>query len=205
MSGYVSGNTSTEAPPRDVPATPLLISACLQGNQVARNDLVERYRRLVYSIPMRYGLTSDDADEIFRKVWVTVWRRLSQLHEHKLFSAWLIAITYHETYWAVCRKRGSREAIADFQESLGASASAQPQFEQAEWNLSLVEALRRLTPTEYELVSAILSEAPPSHAELSTQRQMPGTGLHKFLKRTLARLSAGLFPSSSHPSTPGTH
>ena len=46
-----------------------LIKACLDGRQAAWDEVVDRYGRLVYSIPRRYGFSDADADDIFQTVY----------------------------------------------------------------------------------------------------------------------------------------
>jgi hypothetical protein len=42
-----------------------LIQACLDGNESAWYELIDRYKRLIYSIPLRQGLSMTDADDVF--------------------------------------------------------------------------------------------------------------------------------------------
>ena len=41
-----------------------LIRRCRQGSAGAWHQLLNKYERLVYSIPLRYGLSRDDAADI---------------------------------------------------------------------------------------------------------------------------------------------
>ncbi|MES4787530.1 MAG: sigma-70 family RNA polymerase sigma factor, partial [Nitrospiraceae bacterium] len=59
--------------------------------------MVERYGRLVYSIPLRYGLSPADADDVFQNVFTIVLRRLSSLRNQSSLTAWLITITQRES------------------------------------------------------------------------------------------------------------
>jgi len=93
-----------------------LILACQQGDQRAWQTLIDRYGRLVYSIPRRYGLNESDADDVFAAVWATAFRKLQQLRDQTRLSAWLIT-TAHRESWRVGRKRSNAtqldEQIAD--------------------------------------------------------------------------------------------
>ena len=163
--------------------------------------MVERYRPLVYSIPARYGLGPEESDDIAQKVWISIRRRLPQLRDHSLFSAWLIAITYHEMYRVVRQKRGV-QAAAHLQQTCDYNGFEQPKFERAEWNISLSDALRILTPSEYRLIRAIFSEEPPTQAVLSTRLRIPRGSIHMFLTRALSKLRAELLPIPSRSSAP---
>ena len=75
-----------------------LIRNCLAGRQSAWNQLVDRYSRLVYSIPIRVGFSSADADDIVQIVWGIVLRRLETLRDVERLPAWLIRTTYREAW-----------------------------------------------------------------------------------------------------------
>jgi RNA polymerase sigma factor (sigma-70 family) len=75
-----------------------LIRDCLTGRQSAWDELIERYSRLVYSIPLRVGLSAADADDVAQIVWGIVLRRLETLRDVERLSAWLIRTTYREAW-----------------------------------------------------------------------------------------------------------
>ncbi len=84
---------------------PALIAACLAGKPRAWDELVERYGRLVYSIPRRYGLSDADSDDVFQSVFMALHRNLASLRNQTRLSAWLISTTHREC-WRVGRRRG---------------------------------------------------------------------------------------------------
>ena len=44
---------------------PELVSLCLKGDALAWEALISRYRRLIYSVPVRFGFTPADAADVF--------------------------------------------------------------------------------------------------------------------------------------------
>ena len=56
-----------------------LVAACLQGDQQAWETLIDKYKRLIYSIPFRYGASPEDAADVFQSVCIEVLNSLSQL------------------------------------------------------------------------------------------------------------------------------
>jgi len=85
---------------------PALIQACLKGEKAAWDTLVERYGRLVYSIPHRYGFSADDADDVFQNVFLLAYRSLDKLKDQTRLSSWLITTT-HRACWQI-GKRGEK-------------------------------------------------------------------------------------------------
>lgn len=77
-----------------------IIQDCLSGSQAAWDQLVERFGRLVYSIPRRYGLSAADADDVFQSVFAHLFRNLGTLRDAARLSSWLIT-TAHRECWRV--------------------------------------------------------------------------------------------------------
>lgn len=81
-----------------------LIAACLRGDSAAWEALVNRYARLIYSIPFKYGLSEEDAGDVFQSVCLILLEKLGSLRDHSKLSAWLITTTTREC-WSVTSKR----------------------------------------------------------------------------------------------------
>ena len=93
-----------------------LVRACLAGDEDAWEELVDRYGRLVYSIPRRLGLSAVDADDVFQNVFAALFRRLADLRDQSRLTSWLITTTYRECWRAgkqVWRHAGLDATIVD--------------------------------------------------------------------------------------------
>jgi RNA polymerase sigma factor (sigma-70 family) len=91
-----------------------LVFACRSGDDSAWDVLVERYERLVYTIPSRYGLTPTEIDDVFQSVWLSLLKNLDKLREPDRVSAWLVTTARREC-WE--RRRGAdyeRTVTTDF-------------------------------------------------------------------------------------------
>lgn len=77
-------------------ADEVLVHECLEGNENAWSALIDKYRTLIFSIPLKYGLPVDDATEIFQSVCFSLLRELVHLREPKALPAWLIQLTAHK-------------------------------------------------------------------------------------------------------------
>ena len=86
-----------------------LVSRCLNRDPVAWDALVEKYSRLVYSVPFKYGLDVSDADEVFQTVWVKALEKLDTLRDATKLSSWLITTASRES-WQVIRGRQTARA-----------------------------------------------------------------------------------------------
>jgi RNA polymerase sigma factor (sigma-70 family) len=91
---------------------PGLIEACLEGNGQAWEALLVRYQRLIYSIPLRYGLPEHDANDVFQNVSLSLWENLGQIRDHARLGAWLVITTRREC-WRIFRQRKQGGVIQD--------------------------------------------------------------------------------------------
>jgi RNA polymerase sigma factor (sigma-70 family) len=147
------------------PSDPDLIRACLDRDAAAWKELVERYGRLVYSIPLRCGLPAADADDVFQNVFFIVHRRLSTLKDHALLAPWLITVTQREV------RRFQRRAPKDdwLDDTLADEGDAPlEQVQQWERQHAVRQALGQLEPRCREILNALfLDSEPSSYADLA--------------------------------------
>lgn len=72
-----------------------LIGRCLQGDQEAWSALIDKYKNLIYSIPIKLGM-HQDAGDIFQSVCVDLLSELPRLREHRALAKWLMQTCYHK-------------------------------------------------------------------------------------------------------------
>ncbi|MDP9379876.1 MAG: sigma-70 family RNA polymerase sigma factor [Chloroflexota bacterium] len=81
-----------------------LIAACRAGDPKAWELLVERYQRLVYSIPRRAGLDEETSADVFGYVFASLVEHLDRLDQPSRVGAWLATTAKRET-WRLARSR----------------------------------------------------------------------------------------------------
>ncbi len=148
-----------------------LIRACLSDDETAWRELVERYARLVYSIPLRRGMSAADADEIFQNVFTIVFRQLQNLRNERSLVAWLMRITHNECHRLLKGSLPDEEIDDSFPDT------GTPPLEEVEiWEKQhLVRlALNQLEPRCQDLLTALFLESPPpSYEELAERLKIP--------------------------------
>jgi RNA polymerase sigma factor (sigma-70 family) len=90
-----------------------LITACLSDDTDAWDALISRYERLVYTIPVRYGLTQGEVEDVFQSVWLSLLKSISSLRQPDRVAAWLVTTARREC-WE--RRRG-----ADYERTVSSS------------------------------------------------------------------------------------
>jgi RNA polymerase sigma factor (sigma-70 family) len=137
-----------------------LVEECLKGSEEAWSALIDKYKNLIFSIPVKYGFSREDASEIFQAVCLTVLEELSHLREPRALAAWLIRMTSHKCFrWKEERKRyGGNE----FPETLLGEAAEMPErlLRELEREQILREALAELSPSCKRLVELLFFESP---------------------------------------------
>lgn len=72
-----------------------LIQQCLKGDQEAWSALIDKYKNLIYSIPIKYGMYQD-AGDIFQAVCVDLLLELPRIREYRALPKWLMQTCYHK-------------------------------------------------------------------------------------------------------------
>ncbi len=153
-----------------------LILACRKGEAWAWRAALDRYERLVYSIPLSYGLSRDDAADIAQLTFTILLQSLDRLREDSRLGPWLATVARRHTWKMLERNR--RESTSGKEDLSGSPTLPEQQeedfaarWETAEWlnqGLSLIsEPCRRL------LMALYFSPDRPSYAEVAERLGMP--------------------------------
>jgi RNA polymerase sigma factor (sigma-70 family) len=94
-----------------------LVAGCLRGEQSAWNVLVDRYSALIYSIPLKYGLSEHDAADVFQTVCVTLLEKMASIRDPRGLPAWVMTTTTRQC-WAVLRQHNREAARGTSQRSV---------------------------------------------------------------------------------------
>lgn len=78
-----------------------LIKACRRGDEAAWNQLVERFQRLIITIPRRAGLSEEQSADIFQEVFLTLFEKMDEIERPEKIRAWLVTTAKFKTWGAV--------------------------------------------------------------------------------------------------------
>jgi RNA polymerase sigma factor (sigma-70 family) len=167
-----------------------LVEACLQGNERAWHVLIDRYKNLIYSIPLRYGAPHQDAADIFQRVCLDLFNELPRLRNAEALQGWLIRVTTHKCYhWK--HQRSSQENGWDENDMAARADLAVPPDLAAELEREQLvqDAIAQLPARCKEMVELLFFENPPlPYAEVAKRLNL-ATGSIGFIRgRCLERL-----------------
>src|ERR1051326_1039212 len=130
-----------------------LVQGCIQGDQRAWEELIDKYKRLIYSIPIKYGASPDDAADVFQAVCIEVLNSLPQLKNAQSLRSWLITLTIRQSYrW---KKKQSNHVELDAMEPDAAESIA---------SVCHADTLAQLE--QEEIVREVVAQLPPRHQKL---------------------------------------
>ncbi|MGB6682180.1 MAG: sigma-70 family RNA polymerase sigma factor [Candidatus Acidiferrum sp.] len=138
-----------------------LVKECLAGNEEAWSLLIEKYKALIYSIPIKYRLPPHEAAEVFQATCVELLNRLPELREPRALPKWLIQVAHHQCYrWKQQQQRFvSRDADPDLPVPQ-TPAIAETLVQQTQEEQMLRDAMAALSPQCRRLVELLFFEIP---------------------------------------------
>ena len=90
-----------------------LLTACRNGDESSWEALVDRYQRLIYTIPRRAGLNQDQASEVFQDVFVTLLQKIDDINDPDRLHAWLVTAARRKTWRLLSKERLWKGVEAD--------------------------------------------------------------------------------------------
>jgi RNA polymerase sigma factor (sigma-70 family) len=169
-----------------------LIEACRQGRRHAWQNLIEKYERLVFSIPLRYGLSRSDAADVVQLTFTILLQSLDNLQPDSHLAGWLTTVARRHTWRWIERHR--RE-IATENLEIGRSQpiwDGEPdeisleEWERAVW---LREGLEHLDGRCRQLLLLLyFEEDGVSYAEIAEQLDIPAGSIGPTRARCLQKL-----------------
>lgn len=121
-----------------------LVRQCLAGSGEAWGVLIDKYKALIYSIPIKYDLPPADAADIFQATCLELLTRLPSLREPRALPKWLMEVAHHEC----CRRKQQQQRVI--------SVDSNPELPEPEIP-PMAETLLQQTQEEQLLRQAIAS------------------------------------------------
>ncbi len=152
----------TDKPRSPVLSDERLVRGCLKGSEECWSALIDKYKNLIFSIPIKYGLSRDEASDIFQAVCVELLSELSTLRDPRALPKWLMQVTAHKCFhWKNQAKRLVSSASDDGEIPEGQiPAIAERLIQEAEQEQIIRDALAKLAPRCRQLVQMLFFEEP---------------------------------------------
>jgi RNA polymerase sigma factor (sigma-70 family) len=155
----------------------------------AWKKLLDKYERIVYSVPRRYGLSVDDAADVTQLTFTILVESIDKLPEDSRLGGWLTTVARRHTWRLLERNRRlGVDKYGTVEDSIAAPAGAGTveSWELAEW---LDQGLSKLCEMCRNLLFALyLDPEQPSYAQVASRLKMAVGSVGPTRMRCLERL-----------------
>lgn len=180
-----------------------LIRACHAGDARAWERLLDKYERLVFSVSLNYGLTTEDAADVTQITFTILLQNLDTLPAGIRLAPWLATVARRHTWRLLSRSR--RESVNQEDdlagnETLGGTIDPTERWELAEW---LNYGLNTLDERCRQLLLALYFDGEqPSYAQVADSLNIPVGSIGPTRARCLERMRQSLrtveSPATAH-------
>jgi len=172
---------------------PELVGMCLKGDALAWEALIMRYRRLVYSVPVRFGFTSADAADVFQAVCLKLIEHLHELKDETKVSAWLITTTTRQCIHVKSLKYRETGADDEFEEPPDPGENLEDLRIMTEQQQTIRDAVDQLSGRCRELIEMLyFDQRALSYEEIGQAMGMPVASIGPTRARCLDKLRTHL-------------
>jgi len=172
---------------------PELVAMCLRGDAQAWEALIMRYRRLVYSVPVRFGFTSADAADVFQAVCLKLIEHLHELKDETKVSAWLITTTTRQCIHVKSLKHRETGADEEFEEPADPGENLEDLRIMTETQQTIRDAVEQLSGRCRDLIEMLyFDQRSLSYEEISQKMGMPVASIGPTRARCLDKLRTQL-------------
>lgn len=167
-----------------------LVRECLRGSGDAWSALVDKYKNLIYSIPVKYRFPPEDATDIFQSVCVELLSELPKLRDARALPKWIIQITAHKCFHH--KRQSSRFTPVGLDDEIPnptSSERADHIFREAEEEQNIRQALYSLPPRCRRLIEMLFYEEPArAYQEIAAELGLAPGSIGFIRQRCLEKL-----------------
>lgn len=197
MSQSISEKLETAFPARSLENSDAeLIKNCRRGDDSAWDTLVNRYQRLIITIPRRAGLSEEQSADVFQEVFLTLFEKLDEIEQPERIRSWLVTTAKFKT-WGIIRGQKNfyspeteEEMEAEMESLADKSPLADDVLIELEQQHQIRTALKDLEERCQKILSMIyLRDAAASYAEVAAAIGVGETSISPMRSRCLQKLA----------------
>ena len=167
-----------------------LVEECLKGSQEAWSTLIEKYKNLIFSIPIKYRFSQDDAADIFQAVCLELLSELPSLRKPEALPKWIMQVTAHKCIHG--KRQQQRTRLGDFNDQTfdpNVSPAGENILREAEQEQSIRQAIAELPLRCQQLMRMLFFEQPAiPYQEVARKLEIAPGSIGFIRQRCLERL-----------------
>jgi len=164
------------------PIDQILLERCSAGDQDAWRTVVKRYERLVYAIPLREGLSKEQAANVAQETFTTLFTKLDAIRDPARLPSWLMTVARRESW----RRRNNAMLLVSEVDEIAADDDFVEQYSESAAIYSAVQSLGN--PCRELIFGLFLDPAEPEYAALAEGLGRPVGSIGPLRGRCLTRL-----------------
>lgn len=171
-----------------------LLLACRKGDETAWIELVERFQRLIITIPRRAGLDEEKSADIFQEVFLTLFEKLYEIEQPDKIRSWLVTTAKFKT-WKVVRGESVNFSLDDEESDISNKLTASETLAdevliQLEEQHMIRTALKQIEERCQKILTMLyLFDSPASYAQVADAIGVGETSVSPMRARCLAKLA----------------
>lgn len=166
-----------------------LIARVRGGDETAWVALTDRYTNLLWSVARGMRLDRADTADAVQTTWLRLVERLESLREPEHLASWLVTTIRRECLATLRRRARLRTGLSDdWQDTPAATDPLDEALLREERDVALWKAFRSLTARCQALLRVLMSDPPPSYADVSAALVIPVGSIGPTRQRCLKAL-----------------
>ena len=170
----------------------VLVARAVDGDELAWNQLVERYSTLLWSVCRRFGLSEQDGADVAQTVWLRLVEHLTDLRTAAALPGWIVTTTRRECM-LLLRGRSRQPGAGwpgDELEALPdeAAPTVDDALLAAERDAVVRDSLAQLDCRCRDLLRLLVADPPVPYAQIAAVMSMPVSSIGPTRGRCLKRL-----------------
>lgn len=93
---------------------PTLLARCRGGDSAAWSQLVERYRRLVWSVIVKHRMREEEAEDVFQHVFTTLITNIDAINDENALASWIVTTTKRRCWRVTAQSRRAADRAQSF-------------------------------------------------------------------------------------------
>ncbi len=173
-----------------------LLRNCQHGDESAWNELVNRYQRLIVTIPRRAGLSEEQSSDVLQEVFLVLFEKMSEIKQPEKLRSWLVTTAKFKTWGMIRGEKGfySPETEEEMELEMASLADNSPLADEVlieiEQQYQIRNALKQLEERCQKILSMIyLRDSAASYLEVSEAIGVGETSISPLRKRCLDKLA----------------
>lgn len=174
-----------------------LIEKCLNGQKEYFEEILSRYKNLIYSIVFKFLNSNDYANDLSQEIFIKIYRNLDKYSPKFKFSTWITKIATNHTIDYIRKKKYEIVAIEEIDYKLIENSNPEIDFIKSEQIEELNGLIKKL-PEIYSVPLILYHKHGYSYQEISTIINEPLSKVknrifraRKLLKEELLKLEEG--------------